>query len=97
MQQVYDLAYFMVYNKELIIKETDSAVKGYIMNYADRKNKFKETQYVRDLSNEISDALYKTIQKYYGGVSPEELLVLFKEEEIMQIINKHYIREWLYD
>lgn len=96
MQSKYDLAYFMVYNKDLIIKEAEPKVMGWVMSYEDRNNKFKESQYVKDLGDEVALVLYDVIKKYYTAANAEELMVLFKEEEVRQIINKHYVREWLY-
>lgn len=90
-----DLGEWLVYEKAIIIADIDKYIRKFMNNAV--LTPFTETKYISDLKNEVFEHVLVEVQKHHPYVDAELILHLMCETEISTIIEKHYLREWLYD
>lgn len=97
-QNEFDLAEWLVYEKEIILADINPRVKKFISNYNDRTNPFKETKYISDLRDIVKNQILQRTLILKGlEWNVEKIYLLFEEESVKMVIDRHYMREYLYD
>ena len=94
MSKVYDVAEWLVYEKAIIIADIDKHVKKFNMNY--EYTPFKESAYIAELRKTIEQLVINEIIKHKSYcLDIEEIYDIVSRDEIIEIIQHHYVREWL--
>lgn len=97
-QNEFDLAEWLVYEKEVIMADIMPNIKKFISNYPDKTNPFKETKFINDLRETVKNQiLYRTVILKGGEWNTEEIHLMFDEDSVKLIIDRHYVREYLYN
>lgn len=97
-QNEFDLAEWLVYEKEIIMADINPRIRKFIANYQNKSNPFVESRYISDLRDAVKiQILYRTLHLKGGQWGVDEIHALFEEEPVKIVIDRHYIREYLYD
>ena len=97
-QSEFDLAEWLVYEKEILMADIGPKIKQFISNYPDRTNPFKETKYINDLRETVNKQIkQRTVLLKGNEWGVDKIYELFDDEAVKIIIDRHYMREYLYD